>query len=155
MRILSLAVAAVGALFIIGAAAIWCHWGPEFDILTPSSAATSTPSSIAPLLGKNAHATIGDMVYLNDVLLRTGPTPKLFVISGTKNDRMLVVSDSPNSLAGRTPLTVDIKGLICAMPSRTTLRKIWKLNQEQLHFFGNQRVYIAAESVKQQPIVAD
>ena len=155
MRILSPAVVAIGALFVIGVAIIWHHWGLEIDNFAPSNAASSTPSSVATLLGKNAHAAVGDMVYLNEVVLRPGPKPNLFVISGAKNERMLVFSDLPNSFVDHTALTVDIKGLIRPMPSRTTLRKTWKLNQEQLRFFGNQGVYIAAESVKQQSTEAD
>ena len=150
MRAFFPALMAIAALFVIGAAIVWSNGDAEFDIFAPSSSAVSTPSSVAALLGKNATAATGDMVYLNDVLIRTGPRPNLFVISGAGNQRMLVVSDLPNSFAGRAPLTVDIRGLIRPLPSQIVLRKAWKLNEEQVHVFGKEQIYIVAESVKEQ-----
>ena len=63
---------------------------------------------------------------------------------------MLVVPDLPNSFADRALLTVDIRGLIRPLPSRIVLRKDWKLNEQQVHVFGREQIYIVAESVKEQ-----
>ena len=151
------AIVASGVLMcVVGAAIMWSHWDPiERDLLFSANAATATPSSITPLLGKNAAAALGDMVYLNNVLLQAGPKPNIFVISGAHKAEMLIVSDLPTSLAGRTPITVDIKGLIRRLPSRTTLRRSWKLSTDQVHAFEKQQIYIAAESVTAQPTPAD
>ncbi|MGA9815185.1 MAG: hypothetical protein WBQ64_20555 [Terriglobales bacterium] len=120
-----------------------------------SGAALNTPSSIDSLLGENAKAMLGDMVYLNDVLLTAGPTKDVFVVSGAMNSRMLVVFELPNSLVGRAPVTVDIKGLIRRMPSPAMLRKDWKLSKDQVRAFSSQEIYIAAEGVKEQHPIAD
>lgn len=130
MRILSPAVVAIGALFVIGVAIIWHHWGPEFDNFAPSNAASSTPSSVATLLGKNAHAAVGDMVYLNEVVLRPGPKPNLFLVSGAKNERMLVFSDLPNSFVDRTALKVDIKivgNSVLSLALAVAFFQLWKV----------------------------
>jgi hypothetical protein len=144
-----------GLLFALGAAIVWHEWDPIRERSLASAAASNTPSSIDSLLSENAKAILGDMVFLNDVVLTAGPKKGVFVVSGAMNSRMLVVFDLPNSLVGRSPVTVDIKGLIRRLPSSATLRKNWKLSQDQLHAFAGQEIYIAAENVKEQHPIAD
>ena len=144
-----------GLLFILGGAIVWHEWDPIMERNIASGAGLNTPSSIDSLLGENAKAMLGDMVYLNDVLLTAGPTKDVFVISGAMNSRMLVVFDLPTSLVGRAPVTVDIKGLIRRMPSPAMLRKDWKLSKDQLRAFAGQEIYIAAEGVKEQHPIVD
>ena len=144
-----------GLLFVLGAAIVWHKWDPIMDRNITSGAALNTPSSIDSLLSENAKAILGDMVYLNDVMLTAGPKKDVFVVSGAMKSRMLVVFDLPNSLVGRTPVTVDIKGLIRRMPSPRMLRKDWKLSEDQLRAFASQEIYIAAENVKEQHPLAD
>lgn len=45
---------------------------------------------------------------------------------------------------------VDVKGTIHRLPSLRILRNGWKLNRDQLHFFGQQQIYVAAEYVRAQ-----
>lgn len=151
-----LVIAVSGLLFVAGSLLVWGYYRTmERRIWLSPTAAVSTPSSIGPLLGANAQGTFGDMVFLHNVLLEAGPTPDVFVLSGAENLRMLLVSNAPNSFAEHTPITVDIKGLIRRLPSSATLRKEWKLTKEQIHLFGQQQIYIAAESVKEQQAIAD
>ncbi|MGC2184640.1 MAG: hypothetical protein WA637_15275 [Terriglobales bacterium] len=144
-----------GLLFVLVAAIVWHNWDPLKERDMAARAALNTPSSIDSLLRENAKAMPGDMVYLNDVVLSAGPNKDLFVVSGAMDSRMLVVFDLPNSLVQRTPVTVDIKGLIRRLPSPAMLRKDWKLNKEQVRAFAGQEIYIAAEYVKEQHPVAD
>jgi hypothetical protein len=64
MRALFPAMVAIAAQLAIWAAIVWRDWDAGFD--TPGTA-ISTPSSVASLLGENATATTGDLVYLNNV----------------------------------------------------------------------------------------
>ena len=48
------------------------------------------------------------------------------------------------------PGNVDIKGTIRRLPAMEVLRRRWRLSKDQTHLFGDQKVYIAAEYVKDQ-----
>jgi hypothetical protein len=126
----------------------------ERDMGMSRNEVESTPSSIASLLGKSAGGDVDDMVFLNDVRLQAGPKPHVFVVSGAKGIRMLVVSEGGILAGEHMPTTVDIKGRICRMPSLAILRKAWKLSKDQIRIFGHQKVYIAAEYVKRQELNA-
>jgi hypothetical protein len=110
----------------------------------------STPSSIGSLLGNSVGGDVGDVVFLNHVRLWAGLKSHVFIVSGAKGIRMLVVSESGILPAEHTPMTVDIEGKIRRMPSLAILRKDWKLSRDQIRVFGQQQVYIAAEHVKGQ-----
>ena len=65
-------------------------------------------------------------MFLNDVRLEAGPKPHVFVLSGVKGVRMLVVSET--GLSPLQPLiTLDIKGRIRQMLPLAFLRREWKL----------------------------
>jgi hypothetical protein len=109
-----------------------------------------TASRLAPLLVSNVSAEIGDMVFLNDVRLDTGPTPKLFVITGSNRLQMLVTLQT-NKIANHPfSKTVDVKGILRRLPAPKVLRKEWMLSKEQIDSFERQGVYIAAESIRGQ-----
>ena len=126
-------------------------WGTmDEDVDSFTDTLVSPPSSIGSLIGGNAGGEIGDMVFLNQVQLRAGPHPNVFVIFGAKGNRMLVVSEPGFSPLPRAPITVDIKGRIRALPPLAILRRQWKLTKDQIQSFGRQQVYIAAESIHEQ-----
>jgi hypothetical protein len=139
---LLLCVGFIGARRLISAAI-------ENDIDFSPSEGSSPPSAIGSLLAGNTSAEIGDVVFLNNVRLRAGPTPDLFVVSGGKGVRMLVVLEGTKEFRAVSG-DVDIRGTIRQLPALQVLRKGWKLSKDQLYFFGKQQVYIAAESVKEQ-----
>ncbi len=109
----------------------------------------TAPSAIGSLLVGNISAEIGDAVFLNNVRLQAGPKPNLFVVSGVKGIRMLVSLESPKEFQA-VPGSVDIKGTLRQLPALEVLRKGWRLTKDQVHFFGKQQVYIAADYVKEQ-----
>src|SRR3954447_15957182 len=121
----------------------------ENDIEFSPAEGSGAPSAIGSLLAGNTSAEIGDMVFLNNVRLEAGPTPDLFVVSGSKGVRMLVSVEATKQFQ---PIQgdVDIKGTIRRLPALKVLWKGWGLGKDQLHFFGKQQVYIAAEYVKEQ-----
>lgn len=86
---------------------------------------------------------------MNNVQLQAGPKPGSFVVSGARGIRMLVSLESPKEFQA-VPGNVDIKGTIRRLPALEVLRKGWRLSKDQLHFFGRQKVYIAAYYVKEQ-----
>ena len=47
-------------------------------------------------------------------------------------------------------MTVDIKGLVQRLPSKGVLRKEWEIEQRALKLFGQQNIYIAAETLEVQ-----
>ncbi|MGC2195581.1 MAG: hypothetical protein WA628_12960 [Terriglobales bacterium] len=119
------------------------------DVQFSPAQGSSTPSAIGSLLAGNTSAEIGDMVFLNNVRLQAGPTPDLFVVSGRRGAQMLMSLEASKEFQA-VPGDVDIKGTIRRLPALEVLRKGWRLSKDQLHFFGRQHVYIAAEYVKEQ-----
>lgn len=129
----------------------WRLWGTiDEDLDSFTDPLVSPPSSIGSLIGGNAGGEIGDMVFLNRVLLRAGPQPNVFVISGARGNQMLVVSESSVLPTTRAPIAVDIKGRIRTLPSLAILKRQWKLTEDQIQSFGRQQAYIAAESIYEQ-----
>jgi len=140
------------ATFLMGSAVLaWRVWRMiERDIGNSPSAVLVTPSSISALLGSQAADEVGDMVFLNNVRLLSGPQPHIFIISGAKGSRMLVVSEDGLLPVERTPAIVDIKGQLRRLPSSAILRKQCKLSTDQVSIFGRQQNYIAAEYIRAQ-----
>ena len=125
----------------------------ENDIELSPAERSSAPSAIGSLMVGNPSAEIGDMVFLNDVRLQAGPKPDLFVVSGSRGVRMLVSLEAAKEIQA-APGKVDIKGTIRQLPTLQVLRKGWRLNKDQVHFFGKQQVYIAADYMKEQNLKA-
>lgn len=141
-------------LFCVGVIAAW--WAAErvmaSDVDSGSTGEVSIPARLAPLLGGDVDSEIGDMVFLNDVRLEAGPGPQLFFVSGAMGTRMLVRVDTASEPRPATPMTVDIKGVLCRLPGPAILRRGWKLTRDQIQVFGQQQIYIAAEYVKGQRV---
>lgn len=110
---------------------------------------SSVPSAKGSLLIGSTSAEIGDAVFLNNVQLQAGPKPGLFVVSGARGVRMLVSLEATKEFQ-LVPGTVDVKGTIRRLPAFEVLRKGWKLSIDEVHSFGKQQVYIAADYVKEQ-----
>jgi hypothetical protein len=146
----SLVVLTVTLLVCIGAVAArqLINAAFETDIEFSPVEGSSVPSAIGSLLVGNTSAEIGDAVFLKNVRLQAGPKPDLFVISGARGGRMLVSLEAPKQFQA-APGNVDIKGTIRRLPPQEILRSGWRLSKDQVHFFRNQQVYIAAEYVKQ------
>ena len=136
----------------VGAIVVWRtaeSYAAEMDL--SSDDVPPTASCLASLLTDNASAETGDMVFLKDVKLRPGPKPRLFIAVGAKGGRLLVRWGAKTPQAGGpTPRIVDIRGIIHQMPTPRILHKEWLLSRKEIEVLGQQSVYIAAESVKQQ-----
>lgn len=146
-----LVVPAVTLLLCIGVMGAWglINAVVENDIKFSSAEGSSTASAIGSLLAGDAPGDIGDMVFLSNVRLQAGPTPDLFVVSGARGARMLVYWEATKQVQA-VQGDVDIKGIIRRLPAPKVLRKGWRLSKDQVHLFGKQQVYIAAEYVKEQ-----
>ena len=119
----------------------------DFSLSSPNS--VSTPSAVGSLLGPNPDAAVGDMIFLNDVAIQPGPRPAIFIVRGAQAHQLLVVSENAKPPTAAAPV-VDIKGTLRRLPNRSTLKKAWKLNRDEIRVFGQQRVYLAADSIREE-----
>jgi len=109
-----------------------------------------TASCLASLLSDNPREAAGDMVFLNNVKLKPGPQPQLFIAVGAKGKRLLVRWEAKKQAGQPSPQIVDIKGIIRQMPTPRILHTEWLLSKKEIEVLGRQSVYIAAESVTKQ-----
>jgi hypothetical protein len=128
------------------------YWIRGLDWNSLASENPSTPSSLVPLLSTPTPNNVGDVVFLNDVLLKKGPKSGLFFVEGSQGRQMLVVSGAGKITAGLG--NVDVKGRIRRMPDVRTLRKEWHLTPRQVDLFKNEALYITAEYIRAQPKTA-
>lgn len=120
------------------------------DLAFPDDS-VSPPSCLLSLLDSNIDREIGDMVFLNDVTIRNGPTSRIFVAGGAQGTQLLVATEDAEPINGKVRV-VDIKGILRRLPNHATLRKTWKLTQDQIHSFGQQKIYLAAEYIHEEPL---
>lgn len=113
---------------------------------TDSQPVTSFPMQIGPLITGKDKATVGELVYLSDVLLKPGPAPKVFFLIGSQGAQILTVAEGAHVLA--TPgNTVDIRGTIRSTPPIATLRKQWKLSLAEARRVRGIPVYIESDFI--------
>jgi hypothetical protein len=122
------------------------HWNQQVAGAWTESEVAKPPSSLISLLSVSAPSLFGDVVYLNDVRLKTEPKSGVFIIEGAQGRRMLVLFNSVKDAA--VSGTVDIKGQILQLPDQRTLRKEWHLTGRQADVFEKEDLYIDAEYIK-------
>ena len=141
----------VVAVILVGAIEAWRtadSYAAEMDLLSEDIPATA--SCLASLLTGDPRAEAGDMVFLNDVKLKPGPQPQLFIAIGAKGQRLLVRWEAKDQAGQPSPQIVDIKGIVRQMPTPRILHTEWLLSKKEIEVLGRQGVYIAAESVIKQ-----
>jgi hypothetical protein len=141
-------VVAVILVASVGAIEAWRtadSYAAEADLSSEDVPATA--SCLASLLTGDPRAETGDMVFLNDVKLKPGPKPQLFIAIGAKGDRLLVRWEGKRQTDQPTPVIVDITGIIRQMPTPRILHTEWLLSKKEIEVVGRQSVYIAAQSV--------
>jgi hypothetical protein len=144
IALLAVATIAVAALL---ARRIWNRI-TERDAVVSAASSASPPSSLASLLVDHADSFVGDMVFLNEVRVHPGPARNVLIVSGAQGRRMLAFWEGARPCCGDDPITADIQGRIRPLPPTATLRRQWKLSKEQARAFGEQQIYILAESIK-------
>jgi len=95
-------------------------------------------------------AETGDMVFLNDVKLKPGPQPQLFIAIGAKGKKLLVRWEAKKQAGQPSPQIVDIKGIVRQIPIPRILHTEWLLSKKEMEALEGQGIYIAAESVTKQ-----
>ena len=138
-------VASVGAIEAWRAAD---SYAAEIDLSSEDIPATA--SCLATLLTGDPRAETGDMVFLNDVKLKPGPQPQLFIAIGAKGKKLLVRWEAKKQAGQPSPQIVDIKGIVRQIPIPRILHTEWLLSKKEMEALEGQGIYIAAESVTKQ-----
>ena len=87
----------------------------ETTFETTSQTVASSPMQLGPLITGSDKATAGELVYLRRVLLKPGPAPKVFFLTGSQGAQILTVAEGAHVVA--TPGTkVDVRGTIRNTP---------------------------------------
>jgi hypothetical protein len=103
---------------------------------------------VGPLITGRDKATVGELVYLRRVMLKPGPAPKVFFLTGSQGAQILTVAEGAHVLA--TPgNTVDVRGTIRNTPSVTTLRKQWKLSLADATRVSKVQIYIESDFIRE------
>jgi hypothetical protein len=114
----------------------------------PSQTVASSPMQVAPLITGKDKAMVGELVYLRRVLLKAGPAPKMFFLTGSKGAQILTVAEGVHVIA--TPgNTVDVQGTIHSTPSVTTLRKQWKVSLADAKRISEIPIYIESDFIRE------
>jgi len=87
-------------------------------------------------------------VYLKSVLLKAGPAPKVFFLTGSQGAQILTVAEGAHVIA--TPgNTVDVQGTIHSTPSVATLRKQWKVSLTDARKISEIPIYIESDFIRE------
>jgi hypothetical protein len=115
---------------------------------TTSHMVASSPMQVGPLITGGDKATVGELVYLRRVMLKPGPGPKVFFLTGSQGAQILTVAEGAHVLA--TPgNTVDVRGTIRSTPSVATLRKQWKLGLAEARRISETPIYIESNFIRE------
>jgi hypothetical protein len=135
----------------VGAIEAWRtadSYAAEMDLSSEDVPATA--SCLTTLLTGDPRAEADDMVFLNDVKLKPGPQPQLFIAIGAKGKKLLVRWEAKKQAGQPSTQIVDIKGIIRQMPIPRILHTEWLLSKKEIEALEGQRIYLAAESVTKQ-----
>jgi len=135
----------------VGAIEAWRtadSYAAEMDLSSEDVPATA--SCLTTLLTGDPRAETGDMVFLNDVKLKPGPQPQLFIAIGAKGKKLLVRWEAKKQAGQPSPQIVDIKGIVRQIPIPRILHTEWLLSKKEMEALEGQGIYIAAESVTKQ-----
>jgi hypothetical protein len=106
------------------------------------------PMKLRPLIAGANRATGGELVYLTRVLLKPGPAPKVFFLTGSHGTQILTVADAAHVVA--TPgQMVDVRGIIRSTPPLGVLRKHWKLSPRQAKLVSQSPIYIESNLIRE------
>lgn len=114
----------------------------------PSQVAESSPMRVGPLITGKDKATVGELVYLRRVLLKAGPAPKVFFLTGSQGAQILTVAEGAHVIA--TPgNTVDVQGTIHSTPSVAALLKQWKVSLADARRISDIPIYIESDFIRE------
>jgi hypothetical protein len=125
----------------------WKRGTGAFDFGRASEAVASYPMRLNTLVTGNDKATVGELVYLTDVLLKPGPTPKLFFLAGSHGTEIMTVAEGAHVVAAPGDM-VDVRGTIRNTPSVTALRKQWKLSLGDARRISDIPIYIESDFIR-------
>jgi hypothetical protein len=106
------------------------------------------PDAGCPLITGKDKATVGELVYLRRVLLKAGPAPKMFFLTGSKGAQILTVTEGAHVIASPGN-RVDVQGTIHSTPSVATLRKQWKVSLADAKRISETPIYIQCEFIRE------
>lgn len=108
----------------------------------------SYPMQLSPRIAGNDKARVGELVYSTRVLLKPGPTPKMFFLVGSQGTQILTVADAAHVVA--TPgQMVDVSGTIRNTPPVSILRKQWKLSHADAIRVSQVPIYIESSFIRE------
>ena len=105
----------------------------------------ATPSSLASLLEDPSLA--GKSVYLNEVQLVPANKENAYIAEGAAGHTMLIVASGQASSLPKKAVTANVQGVIRPLPSKTTLKKEWKLSAKQVAALSDDDYYLAAQHI--------
>jgi hypothetical protein len=116
------------------------------DYGPPASNVVDVPTKIGLLFSYDSPREVVDqIVFFNNVRLESGPTDDIYYAVGAAGNRVLVISNGSKAAMGDSQ--VDIKGTVRRLPTIYTLKKKWKLSQEEIRAAREQGIYIEAEQI--------
>jgi len=114
----------------------------------PLQTVASSPMQVGPLITGKDKATVGELVYLRRVLLKAGPGPTMFFLTGSKGAQILTVTEGSHVIASPGN-RVDVQGTIHSTPSVATLRKQWKVSLADAKRISEVPIYIQSEFIRE------
>jgi hypothetical protein len=135
------------AMFCLLVAA-WKRATGSFEADQVSEEVAIRPMKLSPLIAGNNRATGGELVYLTRVLLKPGPAPKVFFLTGSHGTQILTVADAAHVVA--TPgQMVDVRGIVRSTPPIAILRKQWNLSPRQAKLVSQNPIYIESNLIRE------
>jgi hypothetical protein len=136
----------IGMLWLLVSA--WKRRTSDFGLERVSEPMAIQPMRLNSLIRGNNRAAAGEIVYLTGVLLKPGPTPKVFFLTGSQGTQILTVAEGAHVVA--TPgQTVNVRGTIRNTPSLTVLRKRWKLSLADARRVSEIPIYIESDFIRE------
>jgi hypothetical protein len=129
-------------------AAAWKRAIGSFEADHVSQEVTIRPMRLSSLIAGNNRARGGELVYLARVLLKPGPTPQVFFLTGSHGTQILAVAGTAHVVA--TPgQIVDVRGIIRSTPPISVLRRQWKLGPRQAKLVSQNPIYIEPNLIRE------
>jgi hypothetical protein len=126
----------------------WKRMTADLEPDSVSQTMAIQPMRLRPLIAGNDRAKSGELVYLTRVLLKPGPTPKVFFLAGSQGTQILTVAEAVHVVA--TPgERVDVRGTIRSTPSVRILRKQWKFSAADTKLVSQVPIYIESTSIRE------
>jgi hypothetical protein len=87
-------------------------------------------------------ATVGGLLFFNDVRVTAGPKPGVFFLRDGKGNRLLAQWQGAKADLPPQGAVVDVSGLLRRLPSSWVLTREWKLGKQEARQVGNEEVYL-------------